>query len=82
MIQDLCEFLQIESLESTSYFPEEMKLFHDALSKVNEYNSVRSKLTSDMADLSNLIKTLVIKAEVSRILGQMYDFTFYKYHLM
>jgi Bardet-Biedl syndrome 2 protein len=72
MIQDLCEFLQVEELESVAYFPDEMKKFTDALNKANEFNAVRVKLTTEMADSSNLIKTLVIKAEDARILNEMY----------
>lgn len=71
MIQDLCEFLQIQELESIAYFPEEMKKFHEALIKTNELNSTRANLTTNMADSSNMIKTLVIKAEDSRLLGEM-----------
>eukprot|EP01116_Phalansterium_solitarium_P000261 TRINITY_DN10162_c0_g1_i1.p1 TRINITY_DN10162_c0_g1~~TRINITY_DN10162_c0_g1_i1.p1 ORF type:complete len:808 (+),score=333.31 TRINITY_DN10162_c0_g1_i1:386-2809(+) len=69
IIQDLCECLSIDSLESTAYFPEELNLFHDALSKVTDFNAVRAKLTSEMADSSNLIKMLVVKAEDARILA-------------
>jgi Bardet-Biedl syndrome 2 protein len=59
---------------SIAYFPAEMKTFHDALDKVNDYNETRTKLTAEMADSSNLIKTLVIKAEDARILNQMYHY--------
>ena len=39
--------------------------------KVDEYNAIRLKLTAEMADSSNVVKTLVIKAEDARILGDM-----------
>ena len=41
------------------------------LMKVDEYNLIRLKLTGEMADNSNLVKSLVIKAEDARILGDM-----------
>ena len=39
--------------------------------EVEEYHAVRLRLTAEMADRSNTVKTLVIKAEDSRILGDM-----------
>ena len=39
--------------------------------KVDEYNAVRLKLTAEMADSSQLVKALVIKAEDARILNDM-----------
>jgi Bardet-Biedl syndrome 2 protein len=38
---------------------------------VDEYNAVRLKLTAEMADSSNLLKALVIKAEDARIINNM-----------
>jgi len=71
LIQDLCHFLNMKELESVADFPAEMKKFEEVLLQVDEYNSIRLKLTAEMADNSNLVKNLVIKAEDSRILGDM-----------
>lgn len=71
LIQDLCHFLGMKELESVADFPAEMKKFEEVLLQVDEYNSIRLKLTAEMADNSNLVKNLVIKAEDSRILGDM-----------
>ena len=49
-----------------------MTQFREVLMKVDEYNAIRLKLTAEMADSSNIVKTLVIKAEDARILGDMY----------
>ena len=38
---------------------------------MDEYNAVRLRLTAEMADSSQLVKTLVIKAEDARILNDM-----------
>ena len=38
---------------------------------MDEFNSTRLKLTAEMADSSNQAKTLVIKAEDARILGDI-----------
>lgn len=69
IIGDLCEFLGVEELESTAHFPFVMEQFNNLLQQVDEYNAIRLKLTAEMADSSSLIKTLVIKAEDSRLLG-------------
>jgi Bardet-Biedl syndrome 2 protein len=63
--------LQIEELESVAYFPSELKRFEEALTKVNDLNAVRVKLTAEMADSSNFVKALVIKAEDARILSEL-----------
>jgi hypothetical protein len=71
MVQDLCRYLQLDELESTATFPAEMEGFREVLSRVEGYNAQRAKMTADMADVSNRLKMLVIKAEDARILGDM-----------
>lgn len=71
VVQDMCTFLGITELESTATFPSEFETFRQVLSKVDEYNSIRTRLTADMADSSQLVKTMMIKAEDARILGNM-----------
>jgi hypothetical protein len=71
IIQDLCRYLKIENLESLADFPAEMETFQGVLTRVEEYNAQRLKMSADIADSSNLVKTLVIKAEDSRILNEM-----------
>merc|ERR1719424_1786346 len=62
VLQDLCTFLQISELESVAEFPAEMETFRAVLLRVDDYNAARIKMTAEMADSSNLAKTLVIKA--------------------
>lgn len=71
LVQDLCEALQIQDLESTANFPDEMEKFKAVLMKVDEYNAVRLKLTAEMADSSSLVKALIVKAEDYRMLSDM-----------
>mmetsp|Transcript_21661 Transcript_21661/g.44275 ORF Transcript_21661/g.44275 Transcript_21661/m.44275 type:complete len:703 (+) Transcript_21661:114-2222(+) len=68
VLQDLCAFLQISDLESVAEFPSEMESFRGVLLRVDDYNAARVKMTAEMADTSQLAKTLVIKAEDARIL--------------
>lgn len=63
MVQDLAGFLQVSDLESSANFPAEMEKFQETLTKVDEYNAVRMKLTAEMADSANLVKALIVKAE-------------------
>jgi Bardet-Biedl syndrome 2 protein len=71
MVQDLCAYLQVQELESTASFPQEMEKFKSVLQRVEEYNSVRLKLTAEMADSANLVKALIVKAEDYRMLSDM-----------
>ncbi|KAF0683990.1 Aste57867_24071 [Aphanomyces stellatus] len=71
LIQDICRYLQIDDLESVADFPKQLTDFRDLLVRVDDYNSIRLKLTGDMADDSNQIKHLVIRAEDARILNDM-----------
>ena len=55
----------MKELESVADFPAEMKKFEEVLLQVDEYNSIRLKLTAEMADNSNLVKNLVIKVLIA-----------------
>lgn len=58
-------------MESVAEFPEEMAEFQELLDRVEQYNTVRMQLTAEMADRTSVVKTLVVKAEDSRLLGDM-----------
>jgi Ciliary BBSome complex subunit 2, C-terminal len=57
---------QISELESVAEFPHEMAAFKTVLSSVTEYNSLRMKLTADMADSAQRVKALVIKVSAAQ----------------
>lgn len=71
IVQDFCNFLKVNELESIAHFPDEMEKFKAVLMRVDEYNSVRLKLTAEMADSSNGVKALIVKAEDYRMLSDM-----------
>ena len=48
-----------------------MEVFRSILMKVDDLNSTRLNLTAGMADSSQQVKTLVIRAEDARILSDM-----------
>ncbi|XP_077978024.1 BBSome complex member BBS2-like isoform X2 [Glandiceps talaboti] len=71
IIQALASFLGIEDLQVTADFPMHMEELKNVLVKVDEYHAVRQKLTAEMADHSNLIRSLVVRAEDARLMGDM-----------
>ena len=71
MIQDLCTSLEIKELKSTADFQAELEEFNKVLMNVDGYNAVRIRLTMEMADSSQVVKALVIRAEDARILSEM-----------
>ncbi|KAK3104019.1 hypothetical protein FSP39_023716 [Pinctada imbricata] len=71
VIQSLCQFLNIDDLQVTADFPEEMEKLRQILVKVDEFHAVRQKLTAEMADHSNLIRSMVVRAEDARLMSDM-----------
>ncbi|XP_033117827.1 Bardet-Biedl syndrome 2 protein homolog [Anneissia japonica] len=71
LIQGLASFLGLDDLQSTADFPMHMEDLKNVLMKVDEYHAVRQKLTAEMADHSNLIRSLVVRAEDARLMCDM-----------
>jgi hypothetical protein len=71
IIQDLGKFLKIPELEAEANFPEEMIYFEDVLARVSDYNAARVRLTADMAEDSQRVKALIVRAEDSRLMVDM-----------
>lgn len=71
IVQALAEYLGVEDLQSTCDFPEEMSRIEQLLVKADELQSVRQRLSSEMADQSGLIRTLIVRGEDSRLLNDM-----------
>ncbi|KAL0484490.1 bbs2, partial [Acrasis kona] len=71
IVQDICTSMGIKEMESTCSFPDEFRAFEDVLSQVDSFNTTRLKMSAEMADSSQAVKTLVIKAEDARMLGDM-----------
>lgn len=71
ILQDIANFLGVKELESVAEFPIEFQHFEDVFQKMENLRSTRHKMSADMADSSQMIKALVIKAEDARILANM-----------
>lgn len=52
-------------------FPKEFDELTTILERVQEYQNTRQRLTADMADNSGLIRAFVVRAEDSRLIGDM-----------
>ncbi|KAK3597584.1 hypothetical protein CHS0354_030126 [Potamilus streckersoni] len=73
IVQALATFLNQEDLQTNVDFPDEMEKLREVLVKVDEYQAVRQKLTAEMADHSNLIRSMVVRAEDARLMGDMHN---------
>lgn len=58
-MQDLCTYLKITELESVAEFPGEMEMLQSIITGIEEQNGVRMRMSADIADSSNAVKTLV-----------------------
>lgn len=71
LIQSLAIYLNLTDLQVTCDFPDEMENLQQILLQIDQFNSVRQQLTSQMADHSNIIRSLVVRAEDSRLMDDM-----------
>ncbi|XP_029464577.1 Bardet-Biedl syndrome 2 protein isoform X2 [Rhinatrema bivittatum] len=71
VIQSLASFLAIEDLQVEADFPKYFEGLRKILMQVDDYHSVHQKLTADMADRSNLIRSMLVQAEDARLMRDM-----------
>ncbi|XP_059569636.1 Bardet-Biedl syndrome 2 protein isoform X1 [Alligator mississippiensis] len=71
IIQSMASFLAIEDLQVEADFPAYFEELRKVLIKVDEHHTVHQKLTADMADHSNLIRSMLVRAEDARLMGDM-----------
>ena len=65
------DYLGLEYLNSFCEFPRELSQLETLLSTADEQQSVRQRLSADMADHSGLIRSLIVRAEDSRLMMDM-----------
>ncbi|XP_043563232.1 Bardet-Biedl syndrome 2 protein homolog isoform X1 [Chiloscyllium plagiosum] len=71
LIQSMASFLAIEDLQVEAGFPAYFEELRQILVQVDDYHSVHQKLTAEMADHSNLVRSLMVRAEDARLMGDM-----------
>ena len=64
-------FCMFKDLGTSCDFPNEINKLEGLLSKAEELQSVRQRLSAEMADHSGMIRTLVVRAEDSRLMMDM-----------
>ncbi|CAG0880919.1 unnamed protein product [Cyprideis torosa] len=72
LVTSLASFLNLAELQVSAEFPAEIDRVSSLFEKADELHAVRTRLTAEMADHSGLIKSLVVRAEDARIMGE-YD---------
>ena len=73
IIQSLVsDYLNIEDMSSNADFPLEVEKLKKYISRVEELQSVRQHLATEIADNSSAIRALVVRAEDARLIGEMY----------
>lgn len=71
LVQSLGAYLGIEDLATSCSFPREQQAVESLLTKAEELQGTRQRLSADMADHSGVIRSLVVRAEDSRIMADM-----------
>ncbi|XP_064016563.1 Bardet-Biedl syndrome 2 protein isoform X3 [Pogoniulus pusillus] len=71
IIQSMASFLAIKDLQVEADFPAYFEELRKVLVKVDEHHAVNQRLTADMAEHSNLIRSMLVQAEDARLLGDM-----------
>jgi Bardet-Biedl syndrome 2 protein len=71
LVSAIADFFAVEHLSSTAEFPVEIDRLMSLVQSVNDIYMVRDQLSADVADLSNLIKGLLIRAEDCRLMRDM-----------
>ena len=61
----------LEDLKATCDFPNEFQNTEALLSKADGLQTVRQRLSAEMADNSGLIRTFIVRAEDSRLMMDM-----------
>ena len=60
---DCLSLLQISDLATVADFPEELDSFRQVLTRVDEFHRIRTRLSAEIADSSNIVKAMVCRFE-------------------
>ena len=71
LIQSLVHALNIVDMQVVCDFPAELGQLAQTFTHIDELNSVKQQLVTQMADHSNMIRNLVVRAEDSRLMDDM-----------
>ncbi|XP_078490240.1 BBSome complex member BBS2-like [Ciona intestinalis] len=71
VIQSLASFLRLDHLQVTAHFPMHLERLSSIMTSVDNLHAVTQKLAAEMTDHSNLIRSLVVRAEDARLQGDI-----------
>ena len=71
LIADLAGFLHVSELETQADFPQEIEKIKVLLAEAEQYNTLRSQLNANIAEVANSVKISIVKAEDARVLKDM-----------
>lgn len=71
IVQELARYFNLDEMRADVDFPEELEYFEGILDQVTQFNSSRNKLGADMAEDSQRVKALVVRAEDCRLMNDM-----------
>lgn len=70
LVQSIAAEFNVAELDSVSEFPHELETLKSLIKKAEEFQAVRQQLKAGIADNSLAIKTLIVRAEDARLLGE------------
>lgn len=70
LVQSIASEFNLTELHSSCQFYNELVCLKNLIKKVQQFQSVRQQLKAEIADNSLAIKTLIIRAEDARLLGE------------
>lgn len=68
LVQDMAQVFGVSALTCEADFPKDLETLRQLLAQVADYNANRVRLSTDMADMCNMVKERVVKAEDCRII--------------
>lgn len=71
LVQDLAGFANVKELQSTAHFPAELASLATVITAVDAHNASRLALAADTAELNGRVKESIVRAEDSRLLGEL-----------
>jgi Bardet-Biedl syndrome 2 protein len=72
LVQDIVRFFNLKELtNSYAKFPKERATLADVAQSVTDCNNLRTQLTADVADESQRLKMLIVRAEDARLMGDL-----------
>ena len=74
VVQDIARYLSITELHSHCHFESHFETLRENMQRVEQFNEIRNRLSSDMAANTDTIKNLLVKAHDARVQRSYHQF--------